>query len=317
MPRVMEFTQSLQSLAIFRADQLSIEGLVAAFNHTFAGYPVPITQTKSSLQAMIEADDIQLQSSLVVRDAGGEDVGIGLLAVRDSRGWVGGMAIAPTWRRRGLGAWLIARVLAQASVLGLETVELEVLEENTAAYHLYQRAGFQDVRLLTVFGGPLTPPPAQASGPSAALRKYSRMSPIELEEILRHFEEFHQVPGGWQRQQPALLHLAPRLEGLALWSSDEMDSVQAYLLSIPSGEGYVVMDFGSLALSHTERVREAVFLLQQLLHAVPEATIRAINMPPGDALGDALISLKCPAILRQHDMLIHLPLPNTHEALQV
>jgi GNAT superfamily N-acetyltransferase len=312
----MKFVQSLQSLAIVRADQMSIEGLVAAFNHTFTGYPVPITQTKSSLQSMIEADNIQLQSSLVVRDAGGEDVGIGLLAVRDSRGWVGGMAVAPAWRRQGLGAWLIARVLAQASVLGLETVELEVLEENTAAYHLYQRTGFQDRRLLTVFGGPLTPSPAQVPGPSAAPRENSRMGPTELEEILRHFEEFHQVPAAWQRQQPALLYLAPRMDGLALRSSDRMDRVEAYLLSIPSGEGYVVMDFGSLALSYAERVREAVFLLRQLLDAVPESTIRAINVPPGDALGDALTSLKCPAILRQHEMLIHLPPPNTREALQ-
>ena len=78
-----------------------------------------------------------------------------------------------------------------------------------------------------------------------------------------------------------------------------------------------MMDFGSSALSHAERVAEAALLLRQLLHAVPEATIRAINVPPGDALRDALISLKCPAILRQHEMLIRLPLPNTHEAVQV
>ena len=309
----MKIAQSLQSFAVFRADQLSIAELVAAFNHTFTGYPVPITQTRSSLQSMIEVDDIQLQSSLVVRDASGEDAGLGLLAVRDSHGWVGGMAVAPTWRRQGLGAWLIAEVLAQASALGLETVKLEVLEENTAAYHLYQRAGFQVVRLLSVFDGPLMPPPAQACGPSAASGQHSRMGTIELEEALRHFEAFHQVPAPWQRQQTALLHLARRLEGLALWSSDGMGRVEAYLLSIPSGEGYVVMDFGSSASSHAERVREAALLLRQLLHAMPEATIRAINVPPGDALADALIALKCPAILRQHEMLISLPLPYSTE----
>lgn len=317
MPRVMKFAQSLQPLAVLRADQLTIEELVKAFNHTFTGYPVPMTQTRSSLQSMIEADDIQLQSSLVVRDVGGEDAGIGLLAVRDSRGWVGGMAVAPTWRRRGLGAWLIAEILVQASALGMESVELEVLEENIAAHHLYQRAGFQDVRLLTVFGGQLTPPLARASGPSAASGKHSRLGTIEPKEALRHFEAFHQVPAPWQRQQTALLHLAPRLEGLALWSSDGMGRVEAYLLFIPSGEGYVVMDFGSSALSHAERVAEAALLLRQLLHAVPRASIRAINVPPGDALGDALISLTCPTILRQHEMLIRLPLPQTHEALLV
>jgi hypothetical protein len=194
--------------------------------------------------------------------------------------------------------------------LGLETVELEVLEENTAAYHLYQCAGFQNVRLLTVFGGTVTPPPTQVWGPSAASGQHSRMGTIELVEALRHFEAFHQVPAPWQRQQTALLHLARRLEGLALWSSDGMDRVEAYLLGVPSGEGYVVMDFGSLAPSHAERVRDATLLLRQLLVAMPEATIRAINVPPGDALADALIAFKCPAILRQHEMLICLPLPN-------
>jgi hypothetical protein len=143
------------------------------------------------------------------------------------------------------------------------------------------------------------------------------VGPIEFEEALCHFEAFHQVPAAWQRQKTALFHLAPRLEGLALWSRDGMDRVEAYLLSIPSGEGYVVMDFGSSAVSYAERVAEAALLLRQFLHAVPEATIRTINVPPGDALGDALISLKCPAILRQHEMRIRLPLPNTNQALQV
>jgi hypothetical protein len=73
------------------------------------------------------------------------------------------------------------------------------------------------------------------------------------------------------------------------------------------------MDFGSSASSHAERVREAALLLRQLLHAMPEATIRAINVPPGDALADALIALKCPAMLRQHEMLISLPLPYSTE----
>src|SRR5215469_16350884 len=129
----MKSMPSLQSLIVLRADQLSIEELTAAFNLTFTGYHVPITQTAASLQSMIEVDDIQLHSSLVVRDTGGEDVGIGLLAVRGRRGWVGGMAVAPAWRRLGVGAWLIAKVLDQASALELEMVDLEVLEENAAA----------------------------------------------------------------------------------------------------------------------------------------------------------------------------------------
>ena len=306
----MKSTPSLQSPIVLRADQLSIEELAAAFNHTFAGYQVSITQTAASLQSMIEVDDIQLHSSLVVRTTSGEDAGIGLLAVRGRRGWVGGMAVAPAWRRRGVGAWLIAEVLAQASALRLEMVELEVLEENAAAHHLYQRAGFEDMRLLAVFGGPLAPPPALASGSSAAADRSVPITPIEAEDALRRFEAFHQVPAAWQRQRAALLHMAPRLDGLALWGRDDTggtDGVEAYLLSVRSGEGYVVMDFGSSAPSQAERVTQAKLLLRQLLHTSPEATLRVINVPPEDTLGDALASLGCPIILRQHEMRIRLP----------
>jgi GNAT superfamily N-acetyltransferase len=303
----MKSSPSPQSLLVLHADQLSIEDLAAAFNHTFTGYQVPIAQTAASLQSMIEVDDIQLHSSLVVRNTDGEDAGIGLLAVRGRRGWVGGMAVAPAWRRQGIGAWLIAEVLAQASALGLEVVELEVLEENAAAHHLYQRAGFEDTRLLTVFGGPLAPP---ASGSSAGADRPASITPIGAEEALGRFEAFHQVPAAWQRQQAALLHTAPRLDGLALKRGDNSagtDGVEAYLLSAHSGEGYVVMDFGSAALSPGERVAQAKLLLRHLLHTTPEATLRVINVPPEDALGDALISLDCPIILRQHEMRIRLP----------
>jgi hypothetical protein len=99
-----------------------------------------------------------------------------------------------------VGAWLIAEVLAQASALGLEMVELEALEENSAAHHLYQRAGFEDMRLLTVFGGPAALLPAPASGSSAAADRSAPITPIKAEDSLRRFEAFHPVPAARQRK---------------------------------------------------------------------------------------------------------------------
>jgi hypothetical protein len=90
----------MRSLALVAADQLSTLQLVEAFNHTFEGYSLPITQTVESLSAMIEADDIQLQDSLVARALDGEYVAIGLLAVRGTHGWVGG-TVWPFPRPRG------------------------------------------------------------------------------------------------------------------------------------------------------------------------------------------------------------------------
>jgi GNAT superfamily N-acetyltransferase len=281
-----------------------MEQLALAFNSTFEGYPIPMTQTAESLTAMIETDDIQRHASLVVCDPQGREIGTGLLAIRNTRGWVGGMAVAPGWRRRGLGTWLITQLLAQARALHLEFVELEVLEENVAAHRLYQQAGFQDVRLLRVFGGPTRSRTAFGNTRQVVPPEpQTQIIPIQPLEAMRNFETFHQVPAPWQRQKASLCHLAPKLDGLALWTTD---TVQAYLLSLRAGEGYVVMDFGSQSRSHARRVKDATLLLRQLLWTSPEASIQVVNVPPGDALGDALTALGCQVILRQQEMCIGL-----------
>jgi GNAT superfamily N-acetyltransferase len=290
----------MRSLALVAADQLSTPQLVEAFNHTFEGYSVPIFQTVESLLAMIEAEDIQLGASLVARSPDGDYAAIGLLAVRGKRGWVGGMATAPAWRRQGIGTWLLQRLLSQADALLLTTVELEVLEENRAAHRLYQQAGFHDVRLLSVFGGSLdagsrtTHMGDPTDGMPAAL-----ITQIEPRVVLQDFEKFHQVPAAWQRQAAALVRLTPRLHSLALGTTA---AVQAYLLATPTAQGYMVMDFGSEDQSHSQRVQYAERLLNHLRAGTPDVAIQAINVPPGDALGDALTHLGCPVLLRQWEM---------------
>ena len=62
----------MRPIDLVAADQLSTPQLVEAFNHTFEGYSLPIAHTVDSLLAMIEADDIQLQDSLVARAYGDE-----------------------------------------------------------------------------------------------------------------------------------------------------------------------------------------------------------------------------------------------------
>jgi GNAT superfamily N-acetyltransferase len=292
----------MRSLALVAADQLSTPQLVEAFNHTFEGYNLPITQTVESLSAMIEADDIQLQDSLVARAPDGEYVAIGLLAVRGKHGWVGGMATATAWRRQGIGTWLLQRLLSQADSLGLDTIELEVLEENMAAHGLYLQAGFHDVRLLSVFAGPLaagyktTPMRDRVDEMPATL-----IMEVEPWVVLQDFERFHQVPAAWQRQVSALLHLAPRLHGLAVSTTA---GVEAYLLVTPTAQGYMVMDFGSQDQSHAQRVQHAKRLLNHLGAGTSDVTIQVINVPTGDALGDALTHLGCPVLLRQWEMVL-------------
>src|SRR5262249_8580607 len=154
---------------------------------------------------------------LVARAPDGEYVAIGLLAVRDTRGWIGGMATAPTWRRQGIGTRLLQRLISQADSLGLKTIELEVLEENMAAHRLYRQAGFHDVRPLSVFAGLL----AAGSKITSMRDPVDEMSETLIMEVepwvlLQDFGRFHQVPSAWQRHVSTLLRLAPRLHGLAV-----------------------------------------------------------------------------------------------------
>ena len=52
------------------------------------------------------------------------------------------MSVAPAYRGQGLGGGFIERIQVWALSLGLEYVELNVLEENSKAADLYERLGF-------------------------------------------------------------------------------------------------------------------------------------------------------------------------------
>lgn len=52
--------------------------------------------------------------------------------------------VAESWRNKGLGRKLIARVVEEAETLGCSKVTLEVREDNMNARHLYNSMGFCD-----------------------------------------------------------------------------------------------------------------------------------------------------------------------------
>lgn len=53
------------------------------------------------------------------------------------------IAVAPQWRRAGLGSRLLKHALEEARAEGAQRVFLEVRESNRAAIALYMRHGFQ------------------------------------------------------------------------------------------------------------------------------------------------------------------------------
>lgn len=77
------------------------------------------------------------------RDAG--IIGYAVLWCIMDQGELANMAVTPAFRGRGLGGFLLARVLETAGERGIEAVFLEVRVSNERASRLYERFGFVDV----------------------------------------------------------------------------------------------------------------------------------------------------------------------------
>ncbi len=203
----------MDTLTYLRADTLAPERVVAAFNHAFEGYFVPMTHTIDTLRALIEVNDVSLAHSLIAVDEDGHPGGIVLLARRGARGWIAGMGLAPQWRGRGQADPLMLAALAEARALGLASVALEVLAQNTPARRLYTRLGFANVRPLAVFTGPLAD-----NTPAVDVR--APIVELAVERALADFAALHQAPPPWQRELAALTHMAPSLRALALMDGE-------------------------------------------------------------------------------------------------
>ena len=286
----------MSSVAFERASAFSLEELTRAFNAGFTGYYLPITQTPEGLAGMIEENDIQLGASLALL-ADGEPAGIGLVAVREERGWIGGMGIGPRWRRKGLGRQLLSRLLDNLRNAGARAVQLEALSVNAPALALYTELGFRDVRELRVHQGPL-----RLDGGTNTLAggdERARMRPVTPQYALREFGRFHQVPPAWQRDARTLSRLRRLPAGLGLWRGRRL---LAYALYARQPGGYTIFDAGSCDSVSDMRREQIAMLLVHLASGQEEVVARAINTPAGDALDDALAWLGCPIVARQREM---------------
>lgn len=77
----------------------------------------------------------------------GETLGyISLMHVLDE-GYIGNVAVAPEYRRRGVGKALVGAMTARAEALDLTFLTLEVREGNLPARALYAQCGYRDVGL--------------------------------------------------------------------------------------------------------------------------------------------------------------------------
>ena len=124
------------------------------FNAAYEGYLLPFHLDEQQLAFMDNAFDLDLDASRVAfRD--GEPVGLANLGLRGEDAWIGGVGVVSAARRSGVGEALMRALHEQARERGVRRVWLEVIVENTGAFALYEKLGYelvQDVEVWTLPG---------------------------------------------------------------------------------------------------------------------------------------------------------------------
>jgi ribosomal-protein-alanine N-acetyltransferase len=97
--------------------------------------------TESTFRGLLERPDAEVLAA----EANGRVVGYAAWWVVVDQAELGNIAVAPEWRRLGVGTRLLESVIERVRERGVRELFLEVRVSNTGAQELYQRHGFREV----------------------------------------------------------------------------------------------------------------------------------------------------------------------------
>ena len=288
------YGMSADLISIQPVSEVPADDFVLALNAAYADYYVPIRLTRQSFADLVACESVRLEFSAAALYHR-QIVGMGLLAVRGRRGWIGGMGVVPEFRRRGIARRIMLYLLDQARRLGLSTVQLEVITQNQAAYPLYSSLGFQTVRQLLILSCEKCTPVSLPVQPASGLR-------IEKHDPRTLFDLLPELPAPrrpWQREQDSLRVVPERLNALAAFSGAERHLMGVCL----SGRGFGQVGLLELAAVNPE-VADA--LLQELFRQFSPSSFYYQNIGDDDPLLPVLLSAGFHETLSQYEMILPL-----------
>jgi GNAT superfamily N-acetyltransferase len=259
------------------ASDFELGRLARLFTAAYEGYYLPFVIEEATLRFMVDAYQLDLSASRVaLRD--GDPVGIANLGIRGNRGWIGGVGVVPLARRCGIARALMAGVLAEARRRGIVTVSLEVLEQNEAAYRLYDDLGFETIRWVDVWV-------------LDRVDDVSSARETDVDEAHARIRELRRGPEPWQRADETLVHartLDPPPAGLVTDGGAAVYRITPQAISI-------------LQIAGDERAAEAL-----LASLRTRGTVNVLNIPADDPAASALRSLGGRIAARQREMALTL-----------
>jgi GNAT superfamily N-acetyltransferase len=254
------------TLEIVSARSLSPGERAELFNAAYEGYFVPFHVDEQQLAFMDDVFDLDLDASRIAyRD--GEPVGLGNLGLRDEDAWIGGVGVVSAARRSGVGEALMRALHDQARERGVRRVWLEVIVENTGAFALYEKLGYelvQDVEVWTLPG---------AEGEHAGRE-------VPVAEVRARLPERHEP---WQRADGTLSHY---------------DDVRGLV----TAGGAMLFCVRSSA-----QLQQYTGEPEPLLRALRTfGDVYVLNLPADDPAAAVLRELGGSVVVRQHEMLLEL-----------
>ena len=214
------------------ASHYTFDQLAKIYSDTRKDYVVPMPMNGKRLATYVQNYDVDLWASIVSLDSETKQpTGIGMLGIRDNRGWITRLGVMSNLRRRKTGRFLMEQLLDQARKHQLDKIQLEVIKDNDPAHRLFHKFGFKDTRELLII----------------------RRAPVPLDPKLKISDT--SVEPLSLSDSDVLIHLANR-EGGASWVEETRSllntgQLDGYKLALPSGEtGWLVFQNAKFHMGH-------------------------------------------------------------------
>jgi len=267
----------MSDLALESAAALSVSERARLFTAAYEDYVVPFALDEQRLLFMEGAFGTDVERSLLLR-VEGEPAGLANLAHDGEDGWVAGIGIVKPLRGAGRGEALMRALIERARAAGVTRLWLEVIVENVAARRLYEKLGFEHVRLLEVWRLPGVP------GEAALVPAHAAHAVVRAHRSWRE---------PWQRTDATLerLHaLEPAPAGLV----------------VPGGAAVVRVADGLVTVVQLAAESDAAYdaVLAAARHQAPNLLL--LNLPEAHPAGAAFARLEAGPNIRQHEMLLEL-----------
>jgi ribosomal protein S18 acetylase RimI-like enzyme len=287
IPAIHDFMRAGNQLIPISA--YSYTELAEIYNQARVDYIVPMPMNAKRMQEYVEAYDISLEGSVVALTDEGLPCGIGMLGMREGRGWITRLGVIPERRKNRAGQAIMEHLIQSAKDQQARLIQLEVIVGNEPASNLFKKLGFAPTRDLLVIRRPPSLP--------APNMTYDSLAPITLPESeIPALLTSRQDNASWIEETKSLLNV-DNLRGLKLVSD--------------TGEwGWIIFQRSPFQLTHFVLSYNDDWLAKALLYHVhkeyPKLDTKIENVAIQDRIWDVYQQMGYIEVFRRTEMFLYL-----------